>query len=166
MLELKVILSDHARRYPRMEPTDAVKLIFQNEFGGGHMIANEDACLAYLRREYTATERDPAKPLMEDIGNGIVRVNLAALQEEQVEKLGRAFIRSANAHRGNLERFLKKLALLRQLTEEGLFCFDVAALDAYLAAYAAAGYPPVSHSEAYRKAYQPSYRIVKVEEFA
>ena len=33
---LEQILQDHARKYPKMEPTDAVKLIYQNEFGGGH----------------------------------------------------------------------------------------------------------------------------------
>ena len=99
---------------------------------------------------------------MESIGNGIVRVNLAALCEDQLDELGHAFIRSAAEHKGNMDRFLAKLALLRELTAEGLFAFDLAALDAYLAAYEAAGYPAVSHSQTYRRAYQPAYRIVKM----
>ena len=52
MEELKAILIAHAKRYPLMQPTDAVKLIYQNEYGGGHLIQNEQACLNYLRREY------------------------------------------------------------------------------------------------------------------
>ena len=49
--ELEQILREHAKRYPLMQPTDAVKLIYQNEFGGGHLIRDEQACLNYLRRE-------------------------------------------------------------------------------------------------------------------
>lgn len=166
MDELRTVLICHSGRYPLMEPTDAVKLIYQNEFGGGHMIANDEACFAYLFREYTNTPRNFDLPLTENIGNGIIRVNLAALPAERLEELGQAFIASANAHKGNLDRFLEKLAVLRQLTGEGRFGFDLAKLDEYLAAYAAAGYPAVSHSETYRKAYRPSYRIVRKTEFS
>ena len=49
---LQDILLAHAKRYPQMRPTDAVKLIYQNEFGGGHLIRDEEAVLNYLRQEY------------------------------------------------------------------------------------------------------------------
>lgn len=162
MKELERILRLHGTKYPAMEPTDAVKLIYQNEFGGGHLIRDEDACLAYLRREYEAVEKDGQMPLYEFIGNGIVRVNLAAVAEEDLEKLGRAFIRSAATHQGKLDCFKEKLEVLRQLTGEGCFSFDEQALQAYLAAYEQAGFPAVSHSEAYRTAYNPAYRIVEI----
>ena len=86
MEELRAILLAHAKRYPLMQPTDAVKLIFQNEFGGGHLIRDEQTCLNYLRQEYASTEKDPTAALYEDIGNGIVRVNLAAVKPEDLEK--------------------------------------------------------------------------------
>ena len=160
MEELQNILLAHAARYPLMQPTDAVKLIYQNEFGGGHMIRDEEACLAYLRLEYAATEKDPAVPLQEDIGNGIVRINLAAVAQGDLEALGLRFIRSAAAHQGSPDRFLEKLTLLEELTSQGAFAFDAAGLAAYLNAYARQGYPAVSHSEVYRQAYHPAYRVV------
>ena len=162
MEELFEILRIHAARYPEMEPTDAVKLIFQNEFGGGHMIRDEDSCMAYLRRECENTEKNRDIPLWEEIGNGIVRVNLAALTEEvyPVEQLGRDFIRAAAAHKGDIALFLEKLQILRQLTEEGIFPFSPAQLETYLTQYAKAGYPPVSHSQRYRDAYHPAYRVI------
>ena len=80
MEELERILREQAKRYPLMQPTDAVKLIYQNEFGGGHLIWDEEACLNYLRREYADLEKDPSAQLYEEIGNGIVRVNLAAVK--------------------------------------------------------------------------------------
>ena len=161
MEELRAILLAHAKRYPLMQPRDAVKLIYQNEFGGGHLIRDEEACLNYLRREYATLEKDPTAALYEDIGNGIVRVNLAAVKPEDLEQLGRDFIRSAAKHKGTLDSFLNKLEVLRMLTTEGVFAFDLDALNTYLSEYKAAGYPAVSHSEQYRQAYKPAYRIIR-----
>lgn len=160
--ELEAILRAHAEKYPKMEPTDAVKLIYQNEFGGGHLIRDEEACLRYLRREYEATAQDPQAEFAEEIGNGICRVMLAALDEKGMtpEALGRMFIRSAEAHGGELAVFRNKLGILRELTRAGIFRFSPEELEDYLAEYEKAGYPPVSHSEAYRQAYHPAYRIV------
>ena len=160
MEELRAILIAHAKRYPLMQPTDAVKLIYQNEFGGGHLIRDEEACLNYLRREYADLEKDPTAPMYEDIGNGIVRVNLAAVREEDLEQLGQDFIASAAKHKGTLDSFLNKLEVLQTLTTEGVFAFDLDALNTYLSEYKAAGYLAVSHSEQYRQAYKPSYRVI------
>jgi hypothetical protein len=160
MEELRAILITHAKRYPLMQPTDAVKLIYQNEFGGGHLIRDEEACLNYLRREYADQKKDPTAPLYEDIGNGIVRVNLAAVKPEDLEQLGQDFIASAAKHKGTLDSFLNKLEVLHKLTTEGVFTFDVDALKVYLSEYKAAGYPAVSHSNVYRKHYVPAYRVV------
>lgn len=160
MEELRGILITHARRYPLMQPTDAVKLIYQNEFGGGHLIRDEQACLNYLRREYASVEKNPTTPLYEDIGNGIVRVNLAAVKPKDLEQLGQDFIASAAKHKGTLDSFLNKLEVLYKLTTEGIFAFDSDALNVYLSEYKLAGYPAVSHSEQYRQAYKPSYRII------
>lgn len=162
METLAHILAAHAERYPLMEPTDAVKLIYQNEFGGGHLIRDVDSCLNYLRREYESVIQSPDVPLMEDIGNSMYRVNLNALDHAgyAIDQLGADFIRSANAHQGSLDRFLQKLEILLQLTKEGRMPFSAEALEAYLETYRRAGYPMVSHSDTYRNAYSPAYRII------
>ena len=160
MEELRAILIAHAKRYPLMQPTDAVKLIYQNEFGGGHLIRDEQACLNYLRREYADLEKDLTVPLYEDIGNGIVRVNLAAVKPEDLEQLGKDFIRSAAEHTGTMDSFLRKLDVLRKLTVEGIFSFDSQELENFLFKYRSQSYPMVSHSEAYREEYRPAYRII------
>ena len=96
MEALRQILLTHAGRYPVMEPTDAVKLLYQNEFGGGHLIRDEAGCLNYLRREYESTEQSADAPLSEDIGNGMHRIFLNALDHSgySVEQLGADFLRS------------------------------------------------------------------------
>ena len=135
MEELRAILIAHAKRYPLMQPTDAVKLIYQNEFGGGHLIRDEQACLNYLRREYVSVAKDPTVPLYEDIGNGIVRVNLAAVKPEDLEQLGKDFIRSAAEHTGTMDSFFLLLDVLKKLTVEGIFSFDSQELENYLFKY-------------------------------
>lgn len=159
---MTAILLAHARRYPKLTPRDAVKLLYQSEFGGGHLIRDEEACLAFLRREYAATVQDPNIPLMEDIGNGMVRVNLAALDAHKYspEALGRDFIRSAAVHLGSMDQFRKRLTLLTDLTQSGAMPFSPESLAAFLQEYEAAGCPPISHSDTYREAYRPAYRVL------
>lgn len=160
--ELRAVLAAHARRYPAMTPRDAVKLVYQNEFGGGHIIAGSAQSLERLRAEYAAAPRDFAAPLAENIGNGMVRIMLGGLdvQEYPLEALNRDFVRSAVFHRGRMDAFLEKLELLRQMTGEGAFGFSGGELEDYLDGYIPSGCPAVSHSEAYRAAYRPAYRVV------
>ena len=162
MEELRQILIAHAKKYPMMQPTDAVKLIYQNEFGGGHLIRDEIGCMNYLFQEYDSIEKTENLELFESIGNGLVRVNLTAVNKSQLESLGQAFIRGAAAHKGSAERFFFKLKLLDTLTAEGYFSFAADELDQYLRDYKAAGCPAVSHSEVYRQQYQPSYRVIRL----
>ena len=160
MHSLESILRRHAALYPAMMPCDAVKLVYQNEFGGGHLVANPAGSLERLRQELE-TEAPP-RFCAEPIGNGVVRVMLAGLAETgySPEDLNRDFIRSAELHHGDQISFLRKLEILRQLTGQGVFSFPAAQLEDYLSAYALQGYPPVSHSPEYRAAYRPAYRIV------
>ena len=162
---MKSILLSHAARYPLMEATDAVKLLYQSEFGGGHLIRNEEVCRNRLLEEYRSTPQCRDMPLAEDIGGGIVRIHLAALDHSGMtpDQLGLLFIRSAATVRGSMEGFRKKLELLKELTCQGYMPFSLSVLEEYLAHYEAAGFPPVSHSDTYRNAYHPAYRVVQAQ---
>lgn len=159
--ELRQILKAHAGKYPLMEPTDAVKLIYQNEFGAGHMIKDKASCMNYLLREYETVDKQHSADVYESIGNGLVRVNLCAVSKEGLEVLGQLFIHGAGVHHGSRERFLEKLNVLKALTAQSCFSFDSDALAQYLKQYLAAGCPAVSHSSAYRQQYSPAYRVIR-----
>ncbi len=164
-MDLQTVLLTHARQYPLMEPTDAVKLLYQNEFGGGHLIRNPDSCLAFLRREYDSVSPCANLPLSEDIGNGMLRVNLGSLDYHHLSLsgLGEIFLQSAARQSGSLDSFQDKLRVLEALTDAGQMPFSREILDAYLTTYRQAGFPMVSHSETYRSAYHPAYRVVRQE---
>ena len=159
MNELKELLQAHLRDHPAAEVGDAVKFLYQNEFGGGHLIIQPEKVLNWLREEM-AECKPTDEPLFEPIGNGLVRVNLyPAAGRISPETLFSMFVLSAQKIRGDMGRFKEKLALVYDLG------FDRETVDAYLTGYAAAGYPAVSHSEAYRAAYVPAYRVIR-EEYA
>lgn len=162
MNDSEVILTQHAIKYPLIEPCDAVKLIYQNEFGGGHLITNKEASLSRLEKEYKVVVQSDDIPLLEEIGDGIVRVNLAAMYANglTIIKLNDIFVASSSIIQGTKESFIKKLNVLDKLTKEGIFTFDEFSLHAYLNDYESLGYPPVSHSKIYRDAYKPAYRVV------
>lgn len=165
MIEFTEAVKAHAALYPEMQTQDVVKLAYQSEFGGGHMITNVAACQTYLEQEYhTVVQKEDAQ-LIEEIGNGMVRVHLAALQKEGIspQLLAQVFIFCANQKRGSAQSFQRKLTQLDSLAEQGIFCFDAAELKRYLAGYAAQGYPAVSHSDEYRRAYRPAYRVMSGE---
>ena len=56
---------------------------------------------------------------------------------------------------------MKKLTLLVALTREGIFGFNSEALESYLDSYRKRGCPAVHHSETFRAAYRPAYRVIE-----
>jgi len=155
------ILFEHLEKYPKMCITDAVKLLYQGEFGGGHLILDENACKEYLKREYTAAfESDE---LIEDIGSDMCRVYLGAAKKQGVDylKIAKAFILSANEIKGDVKNFENKLKNMLLECEKGNLPFSYDEVKKYIEAYKEKNYPPVSHSETYRENYHPAYRVMQ-----
>ena len=65
-----------------MKLTDAVKLLYQSEFGPGHMIPDESASLQRLYEEWENTSHSSSGPFSEAIGNGLVRIYLDTLKKK------------------------------------------------------------------------------------
>jgi len=166
--ELRQILLQHYNTYPKMQLQDMVKLIYQNEFAGGHFIDNESESLMRLKSEIGSIGNecsDNEVPLFEDIGNGLVRLYLNRIHELQIdaETINRFFINTSNTVCGSVESFVTKAGVLIKLCEEGLLPFSADEAERYMKILEEKGYPPVSHSEEYRKAYNPHYRVVRSE---
>jgi uridine kinase len=153
-----------------MDIRDMVKLIYQSEFAGGHLIKNEDDSLRRLKDEIEQVKKSghlapDNAALFENISSGLCRLNLRGLFETgiSIETVNRFFVNTANSVSGSLSRFEEKLNILRQCCEDRELPFAVEELDMFLSEYRKSGYPAVGHSEEYRREYSPSYRIVKAE---
>ena len=163
--ETKKLLLEQLARYPLMEITDCVKLLYQSEFAGGHIIENPALSLERLLAEWETTPGDPSRPALEDIGSELCRVNLASARAAGIspESINAAFVATANSNHGTTEGFLNKLEALRELCALGKTPFAIAELEAWLADYERRGYPAVHHSESFRRAYSPHYRVIAKE---
>jgi uridine kinase len=153
-----------------MQIQDMVKLIYQNEFAGGHLIEDEEDSLRKLQDEWsfidqTTPDREMFDCAFENIGNDLCRFHLMALKYNDIgiKTVNRFFVSTSNSIRGNIQNFEKKLDVLRQCCNERQLPYSLEELEAYLYSYKRKGYPPVSHSDIYRAAYSPAYRIVKSE---
>lgn len=163
---LNDILAAHFAAYPLTEPADAVKLVFQNEFGPGHLIGGTSKSLTRLELEISTLTRQASdnrkEPLYESIGEGLCRLNLRPCVQRGIptEMVNRLFCEAGARVRGDGKRFLKKLQILTQMAEADAAPFSPAELDYYLILYREKGCPAVHHSDAYRAAYAPAYRVV------
>ncbi|MBR0219614.1 MAG: hypothetical protein IJQ33_10455 [Clostridia bacterium] len=159
---LEDILLQHFAQYPKMEPQDAVKLIYQQEFGPEHMIKDAAKSLAALKMEIAQLQSSGAKePLYESIGNGLCRLNLRPCRDRNIpaEDVNRLFVETAQGMEGDKKRFRQGIRALQKLAEEGETPFDAVELDLFLARYPDSC-PALHHSVTYRLAYAPAYRIV------
>ena len=77
------------------------------------------------------------------------------LNDALEEKIVEIFIESANS--GEKTELEPKIDVLKKLAEEGRTPFSERSLSEYLSGYNG---EMVSHSEKYRKAYAPAYRVV------
>lgn len=159
--EAAALIRQHKAKYPAMEIQDAIKLLYQSEFGPAHAITDEAAARARLFSELRSAGESDAEPLTVPIGGGYSRVNLRALKKygADPEKLAEIFIKSA-APAGDKTRFSE---LLLSLAETDGLPFDKGEFAGCAARYAAAGCPAVHHSRAYGEAFSPAYRVVRTE---
>ena len=164
MNKFKEILFVHFDRYPKMEPVDAVKLIYQNEFGCGHLITDETKSLENLEKEYNhvmGSEHAPHNIKIESIGNGLVRIYLTKHMTEKIPLsiLNKMFLYTSKKI-GSLESFKKKLNDLTSFSSLNKTPFSKEVLSKYIEYYIKIGYPLVSHSNTYHNNYSPSYRVI------
>ena len=156
------VLIRHFTKYPLMQPQDAVKLLYQSEFGGGHMIADPQQSFRRLKEEHNRIQKDFSLPLTENIGGGMVRINLHAVDPQKfpLEQINDIFVRSAAQKTGTMQNFTRKMDLLTRLAAARQILLPCGELLSYLEKYRQEGCPAVSHSAIYKKAYDPAYRVV------
>lgn len=126
------ILAAHLAAYPLMRPEDAYKLAYQSEFGGGHMVTDEQESLLRIERELLDAPDAPAQP--EPIGGGLCRVYLGSLKHTRLRAatLNRLFILTAGRARGARRGLEAKLRIIRAAAARGEAGFSAAELDEYL----------------------------------
>lgn len=159
----KRALAEHYKKYPNLQLQDLMKYMFQSSFGCEHLIACPEAAEDYIKKEAeqcgTLTEA-----YIEPLDGDYCRVHLGYIREGlNPATLAKLFFLSAGHVEDGRERLEEKIAALMEAVEEGLLPFEKATVEETIEKWREAGYPACHHSEAFRAAYAPAYRLVKKE---
>ena len=155
-------LSIQHQKYPQMQCQDAVKAVFQAEWGCEHLISDEQSVYDYLKGEWERTPEDASCALIEPLGGHFVRLHIAAAKAQglSMDTLFRMFLHAAQIRCGDAARFSDALDSIAGMAREGRLPFSYEEAEDCIRAYRARGCPAVHHSEAFRQAYHPAYRVI------
>ena len=164
--EFMHLLVDHYKKYPKMQIEDFYKLIFQNEFAGGHLISDENDSLDHLTNEFNRIkDQKSLGDVFENIGNKLVRLYLSPLYSMKINiaTINRFFVITANSHYGSKEKFENKMMIFLECCKNKILLFDDIKAAAFIHDQKNKGYTHISHSKEYRESYQPAYRVIQNE---
>lgn len=152
-MAFKKILRHHIESYPKHTLVDLYKMIYQSECGGGHIIVDLDQHLHFLIQELKLSKDKPLKEF-EKLDEKVYRLYLDGLYDKIDPKtIERMVIKSSNDLKCDFSYIQDKLEMLFELKPEA----ETAKFISYVTNLK---YPIYSHSEVYREAYEPHYRIV------
>lgn len=156
----KQYLMNQAVLHPGTEPQDVYKMMFQAAYGAEHILQDEEAAYAYIKKEFE--EVMPEEELLyEQIGADVYRVNLRAWKKKNMplEWLFRMFVGSVSQKSAH-DRFLQYVEETTKAVKEGVFSFSYEEFSEYTETYNQTEPHAVHHSERYRESERPAYRLV------
>jgi dephospho-CoA kinase len=149
----RTLLLEHYRKYPLLQTEDIFKYLFQSAFGCEHLVSDLSAALNYIKKE---REMSVSSPTLDELDGEYTRVHISCLAPET---LARLFCLSAKKEDG-LASLEAKLEVAKALVANGDLPLDGEDFSRKLEAWCQAGYPALHHSDAFREAYRPAYRVI------
>lgn len=163
---IEALLRKHFERRPLMRATDFYKLLYQGVFGVGHILG--ERARGRLQEEAASIDLadHPDEPLVEAVSadGAMVRVNLRPYLRQSLS-LDRFYeaMKETSKDQGAPEKFLHAWSVFHELAISGALEVDHGELDSLDHDLHEKGPRPHHHSEPYRVAYYPAYRVVKRE---
>lgn len=156
----RALLKKHYQLYPKLQIEDIFKYIFQSTFGCEHLLSDEETVLHYIKYEYETCFRTEAV-YKEPLDGEYSRVYLSWLNHGlTAETLAKLFCLSAKQKYDDKSSLEQKISVARGLISDGALPLNVDDFEAKLNRWRDMGYPAVHHSDAFRSAYHPAYRVI------
>lgn len=157
------LLKEHCRCYPLLQPRDILKFLHQSTFGCGHLIASPTAAADYIRQEILESAESTAAT--EDLDGAFCRVHLGYIKNLGVsaDTVAKLLVLSSQETCGNTESIEKRLNIALSMAKNSEFPFSYEQLQQEIGAWRSAGFPACHHSDKFRSAYAPAYRVIKKE---
>ena len=168
-LKLKNLVEYHLKLHQNLRIQDVYKMLYQANMGLSHFMDNYSEAEKYLQDEYNKIDIDTDDLLLEklSIDEKIYRINLKPFkkQELSVDLLFKTIKKSAEILKANPDELKKQWDYFCELVKEKNLEFKKNELLDFDKKIKEKNYPILSHSEKYRKANAPSYRIVCIRTF-
>lgn len=157
------LLKDHFSRYPLLQPRDILKFLHQSTFGCGHLIASPTAAADYICEEMLQCTDSTVE--IEDLDGDFCRVHLSYIKKLGVsaDTVAKLLVLSSQEPCSNEKSLETRLDVALSMAKNGEFPFSCEALQQEIDAWHSAGFPACHHSEVFRNAYAPAYRVIKKE---
>ncbi len=153
----------HCAQYPLLQVQDVFKFIHQSAFGCEHLLTDLQAALQRIQAEADDNQTVIQNPV-ELLDGDYCRVHLSVLQDGlQTETLARLFMLSAQPVENAENAVKEKLQIFLSLCENGALAFSAKEVQKQAEEWQANGFCALHHSDTFRKAYKPSYRVIKKE---
>lgn len=146
-----------------MTVQDVVKLVFQAHCGCGHLLGEEASVATYIEQEERALSPDTAEPLTETLGSRYCRLNLRSAMAADIKPLwiARMMLLSAEPTIDLADR-KSAFDVLTTFTETEVGFPQKELNDVARRLIDDPSWLP-EHSQAYRDAYAPAYRVISRE---
>jgi hypothetical protein len=160
--EIEEHLLGHLRMRPLMRATDFYKLIFQGVFGVGHIMGASARRWLDDESEGLNLEDGLEEPLLEGVAadGSMVRVNLRLFLRRGLDLVALYEAMVESEVEGSDEEFMEIWSVLKDLVDRGDIAVDREELQGLDRELREEGCRPHHHSQAYREAYKPAYRVV------
>lgn len=164
--DVKPLIREHLNRRPMARAQDIYKLLFQGVFGVAHIISDKARDVLFEEAARINLQDQAKDPLIESVSpdDSMVRVNLRQYINGggDLETLYLVMRKSAE-HKGDEAVFRDYWRQYKDMVAEGLVSCAQDEIDELDNLIRLEGMNPRHHTEPYRQAYYPAYRVVVLD---
>ncbi len=163
---VKQLVEHHIATKKNLAVQDVYKMLYHAHFGVEHLLTDTAGVRSYLLRELASMPATPEnEPLVERISttNTMVRINLRPFKAQNLdpEALLQAMFASAAETKPDTFQFGREWNMFVDLVRYGFLNFSMNEVNEFNRLIEGKGIVPVHHSEAYKEANHPAYRVVQ-----
>lgn len=156
-------LLNHFKKYPLLDICDIFKFLYQSTFGCEHMVTSETEAENRICEEIN-TVTNNCVGLVEELDGDYCRVSLSLISEGMsIKTFAKLFCLSSKKESSSITLLEEKIECARSLITDGTLPLNIKEFDSELSKWKEGGYQSIHHSDRFKSAYLPSYRVISKE---
>ena len=144
-----------------MQPSDIAKMCYQAALGAEHLLLDVERARAYFNMEFDSVEPREGE-IFECLSDNVCRIDLGVWKNSGLtrEYLFNMFVASTSISHDGREKLVEYMESVENCLDELNLSFSLDDWKSFFDKYREMGMPAIHHSQTYRDAEKPNYRIV------